>query len=56
MAFGNLKAISSLYPTKEVTSQVSAIGRLFKMEMSSSKNARIDDIKRLEDGTLYIEV
>ena len=26
------------------------------MEMSSSKNARIDDIKRLEDGTLYIEV
>lgn len=37
MAFGNLKAIISLYPTKEVTSQVSAIGRLFKMEMSSSK-------------------
>lgn len=37
MAFGNLKAISSLYPTKEVTSQVSAIGRLFKTEMFSSK-------------------
>ena len=37
MAFGNLKAIISLYPTKEVTSQVSAIGRLFKMELSSSK-------------------
>ena len=26
------------------------------MEMSSLKNARVDDIKRLEDGTLYIEV
>ena len=37
MAFGNLKAIISLYPTKEVTSQVSAIGRLSKTEMSSSK-------------------
>ena len=37
MVFGNLKAISLPYPTKEVTSQVSASGILFKTEMSSSK-------------------
>ena len=56
---GNLKIISLPYPTKEGAKEVSVIGILFKMEMSSLKmhaNARIDDIKRFEDGTLYIEV
>ena len=59
MVCGNLKIISLPYPTKEGAKEVSVIGILFKMEMSSLKmhaNARIDDIKRFEDGTLYIEV
>ena len=56
MVCGNLKIISLPYPTKEGAKEVSVIGILFKMEMSSFKNARIDDIKRFEDGTLYIEV
>ena len=59
MVCGNLKIISLPYPTKEGAKEVSVIGILFKMEMSSVKmhaNARIDDIKRFEDGTLYIEV
>lgn len=59
MVCGNLKIISLPYPTKEGAKEVSVIGILFKMEISSLKmhaNARIDDIKRFEDGTLYIEV
>ena len=53
---GNLKIISLPYPTKEGAKEVSVIGILFKMEMSSLKMHASDDIKRFEDGTLYIEV
>ena len=52
MVFGNLKAISLPYPTKEVTSQVSAIGRLFRMEMSSSKMHALMRLNALMDGNL----
>lgn len=53
--FGNLKAISLPYPTKEVAREVRLIGRLFKMEMSSSKMHALMRLNALMDGNL-IEV
>ena len=48
--FGNLKAISLPYPTKEVAREVRLIGRLFKMEMSSSKMHALMRLNALMDG------
>ena len=50
--FGNLKAISLPYPTKEGAKEVSVIGILFKMEMSSSKMHALMRLNALMDGNL----
>ena len=53
---GNLKIISLPYPTKDGSKGSKRDWDIVQDGNILIKDARIDDIKRLEDGTLYIEV